>query len=306
MKKRREAFEVVNVDSTFSVIMNIMSHRYDATNYSIEDIDCTAFDNYIANAKLNGKRYNYMGIIIAAIVRTFAMRRGLNRFVMNARLYERYKITVCFMIKAVLKEDAPELLIKQDFNGNETLEQISRILDEAIARNINDASANASSQKAETVAGLPMPLSKMVVSYLKWSDKHNIMPKAFFDISPFHNSFFITNLKSIKTDAVLHHCYDFGTTSLFFSIGKDKWTPVADENKQVVVKKILQLGISTDERICDGLYHGQSFHVLRNLLQHPELLEEEYHDEKVDAEIEKDRIKREKEETKALKKQKNK
>ena len=35
-----------------------------------------------------------------------------------------------------------------------------------------------------------------------------------------------------------------------------------------------KLGITLDERIADGYYYSKSVHILKHLLQHPELLEE--------------------------------
>lgn len=296
MKKRLEAFEVKTFDPTFSIIMNIMPHRYDATNYTFLPIELEAVDSYIAAKKENeGIKYNYMHVIIAALVRTLAKRNHLNRFTMNARLYERYKITVAFTIKQVLRDDADEITIKHDFNGNETLDQIRLILDEVIKNNLTESGAsNGTQEKANSVASLPMGLSKALVGYLRWSDRRNMMPKSFLKISPFHTSFWITNLKSIKTDTIVHHCYDFGTTSLFIAMGKEKMEAVVDENGEIVKRKIMQIGVSADERICDGLYFGKSLQQFRRLIMHPEDLEVEYHDDKVDAEIEKDRLAAEK------------
>lgn len=294
MKKRYEAFEITDVDDMFSVMMNIMPHRYDATNYCMEEIDCEPMDNYIAKKREEGISYNYMHIVVASIIRTMAIKKGLNRFIMNARMYERYKITMCMTIKLSLKESAPELITKVDFNGNETLAQVCQKIKADIEKQLAEAENSATSEATKSISSLPMFISKALVNYLKFSDKRNFMPKVFHDVSPFHNSFFFTNLKSIKTDSIFHHCYDFGTTSFFFAMGKEKWMPVVDENKQIVARKILPLGISTDERICDGLYHGTAFKMLRHYILHPEELETEYHDEKVDAEIEKDRIAAEK------------
>lgn len=305
MKKRFEAFQVKQVDPTFSLIMSIMPHRYDATNYTYLPIECEAMDNFIAQKKELGEKYNYMSIVIASLVRVFAMRPELNRFTMNARLYERYRVTVSFTIKQVLKDDAEEINIKCTFVGNESISQIKDKLDEVIRCNLEESGAqNVTQQGARSVGGLPVWLSKSLVNYLRWADKHNGMPKKFFDMSPFHSSFFITNLKSIKTDSIVHHCYDFGTTSIFIAMGKEKYEAVVDEDKNIVAKKVMQVGVSTDERICDGLYFGNSLRLFRRFMSDPTLLEEEYHDEKIDAELLKDKLALAKQEKKQRKKAK--
>ncbi|MEG1528204.1 MAG: 2-oxo acid dehydrogenase subunit E2 [Clostridia bacterium] len=284
--KRREAFRIKTVDPTFSLIMSIMPRRYDATNYSMIDIPCEGMDKFIAKKREEtGEKYSYMHIIIASLVRTLAIRPHFNRFVMNARLYERYGVTVCFTIKQVLRDDAEEITIKHTFCGHETIQEIKNTLDHLIDSNLNQTSVSSTTKTARTVGGLPIWLSKMVVNFLRITDKNNCMPKKFLDISPFHTSFFITNLKSIKMSTIFHHCYDFGTTGLFVAMGKEKMEPVVNELNQVVPKKIIKLGFSCDERICDGHYSGGSFQVLKRNMLFPENLETEYHDQKVDAEI---------------------
>ena len=73
-----------------------------------------------------------------------------------------------------------------------------------------------------TTIKLWRPFIKLVVNTLLWMDKHNIMPKAIIELSPFHTSFFITNLKSLGINHIYHHTYEFGTTGLFFAMGKEK------------------------------------------------------------------------------------
>ena len=46
-----------------------------------------------------------------------------------------------------------------------------------------------------------------------------------------------------------------------------------DENGNVTMKNALELGLTIDERIADGVYFAKSIKLLRKLLQNPELLE---------------------------------
>ena len=85
-------------------------------------------------------------------------------------------------------------------------------------------------------------------------DKHGLLPKKVIDLSPFHTSMFITNLASIKTSYIHHHCYEFGTTSVFVCMGK----PVPNYMNGDLSKKMMPLGIVMDERICTG-YEYASF-----------------------------------------------
>ena len=83
-----------------------------------------------------------------------------------------------------------------------------------------------------------------------------------------HNNF-ITNLASINTEAIYHHCYEFGTTGVFVCMGK----PVPNFLTGEYNKKIMPLGIVMDERICTGHEYALFWQTLRRYLKHPELTE---------------------------------
>jgi len=93
------------------------------------------------------------------------------------------------------------------------------------------------------------------------------------DASPFHTSMFITNMASIGMPAVHHHIYNFGTTSLFFSIGSVQRTVSIGPDGQPVRKRLLPIGITADERICAGATYAKLVGRMVELLNNPELLE---------------------------------
>ena len=108
-----------------------------------------------------------------------------------------------------------------------------------------------------------------------WMDKHGILPKAVINVSPFHTSAFLTNMGSLGIDSIYHHIYDFGTTSMFLSMGKKKKSFVYDSDKDDIIEdKSITLAFVGDERICDGYYYARSFRNIAKYLRHPELLEE--------------------------------
>ena len=100
-----------------------------------------------------------------------------------------------------------------------------------------------------------------------------MLPKKILELSPFHTSIFITNLKSLGINHIFHHVYNFGTTGLFLAMGKEKKMPVAEGN-EVVIKKMMGFGLVSDERFCDGLYFAKSLRMLRRIMKNPKVLEE--------------------------------
>ena len=131
---------------------------------------------------------------------------------------------------------------------------------------------NGTDKLARVLTHIPGPLISFAVNTLMWMDRHNILPKAIIELSPFHTSFFITNLKSLGINHVFHHTYEFGTTGLFFGIGKEKKVPVI-QGKEIVQEKHMGFGLVSDERFCDGLYFANSLRMMRKIMKDPAQLE---------------------------------
>ena len=247
------------------------------------EVRCEPLDEFIRAQCELGNNFNYMDIIIASAVRLLALRPKLNRFIMNGRIFKRNNIQISFTIKKVLKDDAPDTTIKLTFTGHENLQEVKAKIDEEIKKNVGLDKTNETDKLARFLTIVPNGMIKFVMAILRFMDRHGMIPKKLLDASPFHTSCFITNLKSIKLDYVYHHIYDFGTTSIFIAMGKEKMMPVVDENNELAVGKVMTLGFVTDERICDGLYYGNSLRMLKRILKNPEVLLERL--EKVEQDI---------------------
>ncbi|MBQ8794443.1 MAG: 2-oxo acid dehydrogenase subunit E2, partial [Clostridia bacterium] len=110
------------------------------------------------------------------------------------------------------------------------------------------------------------------VKLFKWMDKHGWLPKSVIDMSPFHMSLGLTNLASIRTNHIYHHCYEFGTTSVFFAMGNTREV-AKRKGGEIVFEKCMPIGVTMDERIASGGYFAMAFRTMRKYLSNPELLE---------------------------------
>ena len=99
-----------------------------------------------------------------------------------------------------------------------------------------------------------------------------LMPKSVISLSPFHTSAYLTNVGSLGIDAIYHHLYDFGTTSMFLAMGK-KRKSLLYEDDELRQEKSLSLRWVLDERICDGYYYASALKLFNRYMKKPELLE---------------------------------
>jgi len=256
----------------FKLIPSIMKERTDAHVYFNDDIKLEPINEYISKKQKEGIRFSTMEVIIAAIVRTIATRPQLNRFIMNGRTYARNHICISLSIKKGMTDEAPETTVKFYFKGTENIFEIHDEIEKIITENKKSDTNDETAKTARFIAFIPTPVVRFVISLIKWLDKKGYLPKFLIKVSPFHTSCFITNVGSIGLDSIYHHLYNFGTTSMFFAIGKKK-TSYDFEDDNINAEKVINLAFVGDERICDGFYFANSFRTLSRILSHPEILE---------------------------------
>ncbi len=270
---RSDGKKIKKLTPIFKIMPCVMLDRADSQVYFKQDIALKHLDEYIDRKTEEGIRLSYMNIIYAAIVRIIGERPRLNRFAMNGALYQRNKIYVSLVIKKSLTDDGVETPLKLKFNGDENIFEIKEKLDATIEKNKDVEAANKTDKLVSILSAIPSGLIRAIVKFLMFLDKHGIMPKKIIEASPFHTSVFLTNVGSLGIDSIYHHIYNFGTTSMFFSMGKKKKSYIY-EDEEFKEEKCITLAFVGDERICDGYYYASSFKLLSKYLKKPELLEE--------------------------------
>lgn len=269
---RPDGKRIKKLPPIFKVIPCIMLERSDSQVYFKQDIPLKYLDEYIDKKAKEGIKISYMNIIYAALVKIIGERPNLNRFAMNGSLYQRDKIYASLVIKKSLTDDGQETPLKLCFDGTENLFQIKEKLDSAIETNKDVENSNNTDKLAFILSLIPNSLIRITVKFLMFLDKHGLLPRKIIDASPFHTSVFLTNVGSLGIDSIYHHIYNFGTTSMFFSMGKKKKSFIYEDD-EIKEEKCITLAFVGDERICDGYYYASSFKLLIKYLKKPELLE---------------------------------
>ncbi|NBL00116.1 MAG: 2-oxoglutarate dehydrogenase [Erysipelotrichia bacterium] len=270
--KRCDGRLLKSISPFVKIIPYIMTRRSDAQNFYKQMMCTEKIDTYLKEKQEQEHNINYMHFFIAIYVRLIFERPQLNRFVMNNQIYERDNILISMAVKRSLRDTGEETTVKFSFTGRENIFEIAQAIDQKIFESAHEVNSNDVDKIASMIMSLPGFTKKMLMAILKGLDRHNLLPKAIIDISPFHTSLFFTYLKSIKLDYIYHHLYDFGTTGIFVALGKVKKIPVV-ENDTVVIKNCCEIGYTLDERICDGLYFANSLKLVEKYLDNPYLLE---------------------------------
>ena len=266
---RADGKRVKNLPPIPMAVPYIMPKRYDAQNMVTENIDEEIVKEFIREKRREGIRINHMAVIIAAYYKAVLKNPKLNYFVMNSKIFERNHFCVSFVILKKLPDGRPdETTLKIFLQPEDNVFTINDKIQSTIDANSATEQKNSTDKMARFMFSLPV-LPRLVVGLAKLLDKWGLLPRKIIDLSPFHTSLFITNLASIKTSYIHHHCYEFGTTSVFICMGK----PVPNYMSGDLRKKMMPLGVVMDERICTGFEYATFCNDFKRNLREPACLE---------------------------------
>ena len=270
---RSDGKQLRKADAIFKLMPNLMRERNDSQVLFQQDIITDGMDDYIKEKLDQGIKISYLDIVFAAVERLIAERPHLNRFCVNGRTYARNSIFMQIVVKKALSDDSAETPLKIEFDGSETIFDVKDKLQAEITKNKKIETQNDTDKTVKALTSIPAFLIEFAMNVIRFLDKHGILPKFLIRVSPFHTSAFVTNVGSLGIDAIFHHLYNFGTTSMFFAMGRKKKTYVYVDD-ELVEKKCISIAFVGDERICDGYYYASSFKLMSKYLAKPYLLEE--------------------------------
>ncbi|MBR4290524.1 MAG: hypothetical protein IKT52_07780 [Oscillospiraceae bacterium] len=271
--KRADGKLLKKIDPIIMLTAYLMPMRCDAQVMMDFKVDFEVLTRYIARKRDEGYQITFQELLIAAFVRTIAEIPEANRFIINKRIYSRNELTVAFTLLMDGSEgvNVEENAVKCKFEPTDTIFDVAARVSEAIRQNRTQEESGFTLTLARFLAR-PF-LAAPLVGLIRLLDRYGLLPKVILDASPFHTSLFVTNMASIGMPAVKHHIYNFGTTSMFFSIGMPERTVAIGPEGKAVRKRMLPMGVVADERICAGAVYARVVSGIMKCLNNPELME---------------------------------
>lgn len=254
-------------------IPHIMPRRVDAQNFVTEYADEEIIRNYIRSVRRDkGVRMSRMAVIVAAYYAAARKHPFVNRFVINRRIYDRNHFCVSFVMLKMRADGTPdETTVKLFLTEEDDVFSINEKINAVIEKNSQPEHNNNTDKFANFMFMLPL-LPDFVMGLVRMLDRFGLLPRFIIDLSPFHTSLFVTNLASINAPSIYHHVYEFGTTSVFVSVGKNSPNFLTGE----LNKKLIPLKVVMDERICTGHDYTMFNKTFQQYMKKPETLEKNY------------------------------
>ena len=271
---RKDGRLLRELDSLHYITGILYPNRCDNEGFISENIDLTNLNAYLEkrNAENPEYHYNLFQVIVTALIKTITLRPKLNYFIVNDNFYERNEISASFVVKKAFADNGAEGLAFIHSKDTDNLDSIhDEIYRQVTAR--REGEGDGSTDTMDVLTKMPRWLSKFIVHFLMWLDKHGWVPQSMIATDPYYSSCVISNLGSIKLHSGYHHLTNWGTCSMIVLIGEEKLCPFFSEDGTVSMRPAIDIGLTLDERIADGYYYAKSMRLFRKLLENPELLE---------------------------------
>lgn len=263
-----------DLDAMHFVMGTLYPNRCDNEAFISERIDLTPINAYLEkkNAEGDDFKYTFLHVIIAALMRTVALRPKLNRFIVNGNFYQRYDRTASFVIKKQFSDKSEEGLAKICAGDYDTIETIHNEIKRRVT-DVRGGKSDSTDKSMDIFNKMPHFLSKALIRFVCRLDRHGWVPQSMVASDPAYSTVLLSNLGSIKLRSGYHHLTNWGTCSLFCVVGEKRATATHTLDGKTEIRETLDLGLTIDERLADGYYYSKSIRLLKYLLAHPEELE---------------------------------
>ncbi len=272
---RRDGY-LVKQHGLQTVMGYLFPKRTDCECYLHDTFDITELMAYID--KKNAEHPDYKTTVfhcaITGLARMVMERPKLNRFIQGWRTYERYDVSLSFVVKRRFTDGADESLMVLTPGEEDTLDTISKkIVGDVRETRKSEVATGGIDETLNIFAAMPLPLIALLIRIIRWLDFWGINPKFLTDGDPNYTTILASNLGSIKCPAVYHHLNNYGTNSIMVTIGTYHQGEVTMPDGHKEMRTLLDIGATVDERIADGFYFARSLRLIRHIFENPELLE---------------------------------
>jgi len=271
---RKDGTLIRDIDSMHYITPQLYPNRTDNEAFVQEVVDLTKTNAFIRkkNEENPEFRYTVFQIVVAAILKVIVLRPKMNRFIANKKYYQRNEISASFIIKQHYNDDSGE----GEAFIRVTPDQDLQFVHDEIYRQVRQCRSGAETSTdtaLRTFQKMPGCICRFLVRIIRVLDKIGKVPRSFISEDPYYASVLLSNLGSIKLRAGYHHLTNWGTTSMFITVGSRELRPFYDSDGNMTMRDSIDLGLTLDERLADGFYYSKAVRMLKKYIENPEYLE---------------------------------
>ncbi len=253
------------------ILAFLTPHKNAAMVLFQDTIDVTETLDWIHRfTQRTGKRITVLHVFLAAAGRALHENPNLNRYVTGHRFYQRDGVYVSVSAKKALKQGARIVLLKMPLLPGDDVEAVADRFATLLGEGRSGKELR-QEREVDLFLRLPAPLLKLMIALVRWLDRLHLLPGWFIDPDPLYTSLVVANLGSIGLPAVYHHLYEYGNCPFFVCLGQ-----IREEQRlihgELRRRKVMEMRVSFDERVEDGLACALALAQLKEMIQNPDLI----------------------------------
>ncbi len=265
---RHDASRVEPAHGFNAIFPFIMKGRNDSIAYYPVTIEAERLLEHIEAVKGTPDQITLFEAVMLALVRILRERPTLNRYIIGRRLYQRHDVVLSFIARRQFTEDSSETNVLVTVRPQDDAATVLSKLRGEI-RTAKSGEQKEDEGLIDAFLKLPRGLLQVAVNALNAWDFYVDTPGFLRGIDPLRCSAYVANLGSVGLGAAYHHLFEWGTCSLFVTIGKVLPTVVVGDDGQPAVRRVMELRIALDERIADGYYDARALELFDTYLNDP-------------------------------------
>jgi len=240
----------------------------DSKIFGSVELDMTQADAFIKKKRKEGIKVTYTHIMAALISRALAFDvPELNAYYVRGGVKARKSVDV--MVSALINNDSEMGSLKIESAHSRTINEIVDDFKVDIKKTRN---GDESISSKNLLAYIPWPLRKLFFYFVRLLSVVLGIELKFLGL---HNnsfgSYILSNIGSVGLDVGFAALMPAASLPMVVVIGKCEDKPVV-RGGEIVIRKMLSVGVSLDHRIVDGVHGGLLFRaVKKRLLQLDEL-----------------------------------
>ncbi len=273
-RRRGDRYDASRVDlgrGFKAIFPYLMKGRNESIAYYPVAFDAEPLLAWIEEHKGTDQEISIFEAFMLALVRILRERPTLNRYIIGRRLYQRHDVVLSFAARRAYTDEAEETMILVRIRPTDDADTVLRKLRGEI-RVVKDGHAKDDDKLIELFMRLPRSLLRVAIKLLEWWDFYVDTPGFLRGIDSMRCSAMVANLGSVGMGAAYHHLFEWGTCSLFVTIGEVKPAVCVGEDGKPAVKRMAELRIAFDERVADGYQDARALERLSDYLANPDRL----------------------------------
>lgn len=248
------------------MVMGAWGEPNDSTCYAQVQVDAGKIDEYIQNYNKTHpeEKITYTHYFLKLLGVVFTQIKGLNGKLVFGRFVPYDSVNVQTVVNVDNKDIAAAVVKNCDTSS---LSEIRSFLNEKVKKlkKRKDKEFNANMRLAKI---LPTPLISVVLNLFSFLSF--FLEVKFGGVKPnFLGNIILTNVTNMEIEDSFAPNTSFARSMCTVVLNKPTFRPVADENLQVVVRKIMNVNISFDHRFADGAQGSLMALKLKEIVANP-------------------------------------